>query len=130
MKRIRLTKTQFDVRRSALEALTNDWASRECTSFDDAVLQKSTEPASGTIWKMPAIDSKRVVALLVELEPVVECELPCSLVRRGGYATPSTLASDLLARIREHCLDDAPVAEVSQIGAASVLSSGDKVSAL
>ena len=127
MKRIRLTKTQFDARRSALEALTNDWASRGCTSFDDAVLQKSTEPASGAIWKMPAIDSKRVVALLVELEPVVGCELPCSLVRRGGYATPSTLASDLLARIREHCLDDALVAEVTQIGAASALSSGDKI---
>lgn len=106
MKPIPLTKAQFDAQRPALEALATDWADRECTSFDDAVHQTHNKhPARGTIWAMPAIDSKRVVALLVELEPVIGCDLPCSLARSGGYATRSRLVTDLLARIRARCLD-------------------------
>ena len=106
MKRIPLTKNQFDAKRFDLEALATDWADRECTSFDDAVHQTDAKNAArGTIWAMPAIDSKRVVGLLVELEPVIGCELPCSLARRGGYATRSQLVSDLLARIRDRCLE-------------------------
>ena len=106
MKRIPLTEAQFDAKRADLEALATDWADRECTSFDDAVHRTDNKnPARGTIWAMPAIDSKRVVGLLVELEPVIGCDLPCSLARRGGYTTPSLLVADLLARIRERCLD-------------------------
>ena len=54
---------------------------------------------------MPAIDSKHVVALLVELEPVIGCDLPCSLARAGGYPSRLLLVTDLLARIRAQCLD-------------------------
>ena len=106
MNRLPLTKAQFDAKRPHLEALATDWADRECTSFDDAVHQSQNKtPASGTIWAMPAIDSKRVVALLVELEPAIGCDLPCSLARPGGYPSRSLLVKDLLARIRAQCLD-------------------------
>ena len=122
MKRIPLTKVQFDTKRSELEASVRDWADRACTSFDEAVRQADKEePTSGTIWAMPAIDSKRVAGLLVELEPVVGCELPCSLIRRGGYGDRSLLATDLLARIRERCLDDpTPALQASNTEASTV----------
>jgi hypothetical protein len=106
MKRLPMTRAQFDQKRSELEALARDWADRECTSFDDAVSQSPRLPTSGTIWAMPAIDSKRVVGLLVELEPTLGCDIPCSVIRRGGYSDRSRLVTDLLARIRERCLDD------------------------
>lgn len=106
MNRLSLTTAQFDAKRRQLEAWATAWADRECTSFDDAVHHQQNEtPASGTIWAMPAIDSKHVVALLVELEPVIGCDLPCSLARPGGYPSRSLLVSDLLARIREQCID-------------------------
>ena len=106
MNRLPLTKAQFDAKRPHLEALATDWADRECTSFDDAVHRRQDKtPASGTIWTMPAIDSKHVVALLVELEPVMGCDLPCSLARAGGYPSRLLLVTDLLARIRAQCLD-------------------------
>jgi hypothetical protein len=114
MKRLPLTKAQFDEKRAELEALAKDWADRECTSFDEAVGQTQEDPAVGTIWTMPAIDSKRVVGLLVELEPSLGCEIPCSVIRRGGYSDRAQLVTDLLTRIRERCADDpAAVARVA-----------------
>ena len=60
MKRIPLTKTEFDAKCSDLETMVTDWADRECTSFDDAVRQTDNKnTASGSIWAMPTIDSKR-----------------------------------------------------------------------
>lgn len=111
MKQLPLTKAQFDQKRAQLEALARDWADRECTSFDEAVTQNPKAPSTGTIWRMPAIDSKRVVGLLVELEPAIGCDIPCSVIRRGGYSDRAGLVADLLARIRERCLDD-PAASV------------------
>ena len=114
MKRLPLTTAQFDEKRAELEALATDWADRECTSFDEAVNQTQRDPATGTIWAMPAIDSKRVVGLLVELEPAIGCEIPCSVIRRGGYSDRARLVTDLLTRIRERCADDpAAPAQVS-----------------
>lgn len=106
MKQLPLTKAQFDEKRAELDALARDWADRECTSFDEAVSQNQKAPSTGSIWVMPAIDSKRVVGLLVELEPAIGCEIPCSVIRRGGYSDRTRLVTDLLARIRERCLDD------------------------
>ena len=114
MKRLTLTKAQFDEKREELEILARDWADRECTSFDQAVGQTQSDSPAGTIWTMPAIDSKRVVGLLVDLEPTIGCEIPCSVIRRGGYSDRARLVTELLARIRERCLDDpAPSAQVS-----------------
>jgi hypothetical protein len=107
------TKAEFDAKRQQLEALARDWADRECTSFDEAVLKAGGHPkGTGSIWQMPAVDSKRVVSLLVELEPLLGCKLPPSLIKRGGYATPEELMADLLATIRERCGDDHPTTTI------------------
>jgi len=111
MRRIPLTKAQFDEKRASLDALADDWVERECIAFDEAV--GGTGGGSGTIWRMPRIDSKRVLALLVELEPVIGCDLPCSLIRRGGYASQALVVTDLMARIRERCADAAQVEKLA-----------------
>jgi hypothetical protein len=106
MKPIPITTAQFDSRVAELQALTRDWAGREAVSFDDAVgCRPQNNDGSGSIWDMPTIDSKRVVALLVELETKLGCRLPCALIKRGGYSSPEELSSHLLSRIRENCSD-------------------------
>jgi hypothetical protein len=100
-------KAEFDVKLPQLEALARDWAERECTSFDAAVRRAAgDEQEEGSIWDMPAIDSKRTVSLLVELEPVLGgCKLPSSLIKRGGYASVDDLIAKLFPKIRERCPD-------------------------
>jgi hypothetical protein len=49
---------------------------------------------------MPTIDSKRVVALLTELEPVLERRLPASLIKRGGYQSADALKNDLMPKLK------------------------------
>ena len=102
-----LDKTQFDGRVPQFEALTRDWADRECTTFDEAVRRAAGIPqaSGGSIWSMPSIDSKRVVSLLVELEPIFGCRLPSALIRRGGYVNTDDLLNDLRQRIRDRCPD-------------------------
>jgi hypothetical protein len=100
-----LDEAQFDAKVTQFEALTRDWADRECTTFDEAVRRAAglPETSGGSIWKMPSIDSKRVVSLLVELEPILGCRLPSALIRRGGYKDTVDLVNDLRQRIRESC---------------------------
>jgi hypothetical protein len=101
-----LSKAEFDGRVTQYEALTRDWADRECTTFDEAVRQAAGLPqTSGSIWKMPSIDSKRVVSLLVELEGILGCRLPSALIRRGGYKNTDDLVNDLKQKIRDRCSD-------------------------
>jgi hypothetical protein len=107
MRAILLSKTAFDSKREQLGILTRDWSDRECVSFDQAVRRAAGHgEGAGSIWQMPTIDSKCVVSLLVELEPLLGCKLPSSLIMRGGYPTPQELEKDLIARIRERCTDD------------------------
>lgn len=110
MKAIPLSKAEFDTKRAEAETLTRDWAERECTSFDQAVRTPEQHIGSGSIWQMPAVDSKRVVSLLVELEPILGCKLPPTLIRRGGYMNPQILERELLAAIRDRCSGADPVA--------------------
>jgi hypothetical protein len=102
-----LDKAQFDEKVAQFEVLSRDWADRECTTFDEAVRRAAGLPqtSGGSIWKMPSIDSKRVVSLLVELEPIFGCRLPSALVRRGGYRNTEDLVNDLKQKIRERCRD-------------------------
>lgn len=107
------TRADFDRDRPTLEALITAWAEREATSFDDAVEGKPTPSGpddDGTIWDdMPAIDSKRAVGALVELEQVVGHKLPVSLIRPGGYESADDLKGDLLPKVREKCPEPAAV---------------------
>src|SRR4029078_8810899 len=99
-------KSEFDAKRSQLEALTRDWADRECTSFDTAGRRAAgDDPGEGSIWDMPAIDSKRTVSLLVELEPMLGCKLPSSLIKQGGYASVDDMIAKLFPKMRERCPD-------------------------
>src|SRR5438876_1810382 len=100
-----LDKVEFDSKVLELQTLTRDWADRECTTFDEAVRRAADLPKAtgGSIWDMPAIDSKRVVSLLVELEPLLGCKLPSKLSKRGGYKTTDELLADLIPKIRHLC---------------------------
>jgi hypothetical protein len=103
------SKAEFDALQSALEALAREWAERECSSFDEAVRKAAGEdPDEGSIWDMPAIDSKRCVSLLVELESLFkDCKIPVSVIKAGGYTSVDDLISKLLSKIRERCPDGA-----------------------
>ncbi len=100
------TKTQLDAILPQLEAYARDWVERECTSFDAAVLSEvPKESEDGSIWDVPAIDSKRVVALLAELEELIggNCKLPVSAIESGGYENAEDLIARLLPKLREKC---------------------------
>lgn len=104
------TKAQFDALLPELQACTRAWAQRECTSLDDAVQQQpsgKTDTGEGSIWDMPAIDSKRVVSLLVELETVFGggCKLPVAVIKSGGYASSDDLIARLFPKLRDACTD-------------------------
>ncbi len=102
------TKAQFDVLLPQLEALARDWAERECTSFDDAVRRAAgVACGDGSIWDMPAIDSKRTVLLLVEMEALIGagCKLPVSVIQAGGYGAVEEAIANLFPRIRKRCPD-------------------------
>jgi hypothetical protein len=103
---INLTDAEFATREQQLTALIDDWADRECSSFDDAVRKAIGEPAAGpSIWDMPLIDSKRVVSLLTELEPVLDRRLPASLIRKGGYSSAADLKNDLVPRLKKLAIE-------------------------
>ena len=125
-----LDKSQFDEKASQYEALTRDWADRECTTFDEAVRRAAGLPqtSGGSIWNMPSIDSKRVVALLVELEPIFGCRLPSALIRRGGYANTDDLVTDLKQKIREGCRDSSAVPSSPQGPEGELTAAGPTVS--
>lgn len=116
-----------DAKPAQLEVLVRDWAERECMTFDAAVCRTAgvDDEGEASIWDMPAIDSKRTVSLLVELEPVVGLRLPSSLAKRGGYATTDELVADLLPKIRRLC-DAAPTPD----RAAAVPSAASQLSPL
>jgi hypothetical protein len=97
-----LTDAEFATREPQLATLIEDWVDRECSSFDDAVRKAAGLATAGpSIWDMPTIDSKRVVALLTELEPVLERRLPAALIRKGGYASADDLKADLVPKLKK-----------------------------
>ena len=103
------TKAQLDAVLPRLERYTRDWAERECTSFDEAVLNEPPKEneEDGSIWDVPAIDSKRVVSLLAELEQVIggNCKLPVAAIKSGGYASADDLVEKLFPKLRDKCPD-------------------------
>lgn len=109
-----LTTSEFDEMRSTLEARLHDWHQRECTSFDDAVRAGAAAASGGgsgnlTIWdEMPAIDSKKAVSALVEIEQATEMQFPVGLIKSGGYDTLQELLDDLFPKVRAKCYDPAP----------------------
>lgn len=102
-------KPQFDAMLPKLQAYARDWAERECTTFNAAVRKAAGDEAEdGSIWDlMPMIDSKRTVALLVELEGLIGggCKIPVSVIKAGGYTSVDDLNAKLFAKIRERCPD-------------------------
>lgn len=103
------SRADFDRDRPLLERILGDWAEREASSFDDAVEEGPVQPDAddeGSIWDdMPAIDSKKAVGALVEIEGVVGYKLPVTLVRPGGYDSEADLVEDLLAKVGAWCTD-------------------------
>lgn len=117
MKALTITTKDFESKRDQVEAAIRDWAERECTSFDEAV-ERASGSDEGSIWDMPMIDSKSATGCLVDLEPLLGCKLPPSLITKGGYADVESMVSTLTTKIRERCTD-AAVHDSSEVSAAS-----------
>jgi hypothetical protein len=119
--RIPPTKAELDALLPRLEAYARDWAERECTTFDAAVLGEPPKEneEDGSIWDVPAIDSKRVVSLLGELEKMIgeKCKLPVSAIKSGGYTSAADLVAKLFPRLREKCPDAHKPGIVSAVAA-------------
>jgi acyl carrier protein len=49
----------------------------------------------------PVVDSLVIVEVLVEVEAVVNCTLPLSLIRRGGYYSVDDAVAHLLPKIMD-----------------------------
>ena len=49
----------------------------------------------------PIVDSLVVVEVLVEVESIVNCELPLSLIRRGGYYSVDDAVGHLVPKIMD-----------------------------
>jgi len=49
----------------------------------------------------PVVDSLVMVEVLVEVEAVVNCELPVSLIRRGGYYGVDDAVAHLVPKIMD-----------------------------
>lgn len=47
----------------------------------------------------PVVDSLVIVEVLVEVEALVDCDLPLSLIRKGGYYSVNDAIADLLPKI-------------------------------
>ena len=47
----------------------------------------------------PAVDSLVIVEVLVEVEALADCDLPLSLIRRGGYYSVDDVIADLVPKI-------------------------------
>ncbi|MBN8612712.1 MAG: hypothetical protein J0L92_19105 [Deltaproteobacteria bacterium] len=114
MKRLAITTAGFARKRAAVEKHIASWSKEECSSFDAAIGVAEADP----IWSMPAIDSKRVTSLLAELEPILGCRLPSSLIRKGGYRDKADLSQSLTSTIEARCsdalaLDSRPLAAAS-----------------
>src|SRR5687768_8736004 len=101
------TKAELDALLPKLEAFARDWVDRECTPFDAAVLGETPKESEedGSIWDVPAIDSKRVGSLLGGLEKMIgeNCKLPVSAIKSGGYTGADDLGEKLFAQLREKC---------------------------
>lgn len=123
------TKAELDSLLPKLEAYARDWAERECTTFDAAVLGEAPKEneEDGSIWDVPAIDSKRVVSLLGELEKMIgeNCKLPVSAIKSGGYTSAEDLVAKLFPKLRDKC----PVAHKPGVASTTASSIADKTPA-
>lgn len=104
-----LSASDFDQRRTELEARLHDWHARECIPFDDAVRAASAAEVTEddlSIWSdMPAIDSKLAISALLEIEAVTTLEIPATFIRSGGYETLQDLIDDLFPKVRAQCYE-------------------------
>ena len=53
------------------------------------------------IHTQPHINSLAFVELLVDLEPLVRCKLPVTVVKAGGYETIEELNDDILPKLED-----------------------------
>jgi hypothetical protein len=75
------------------------------TWWDEAVGQDDPfappKPPSGTIMDvLPEVDSLSTVTALVVMESHLPCEVPPSVIRRGGYHGFDDMTQDILPKLR------------------------------
>ena len=83
--------------RQRIRQLIRAWWAREQED-----LQKLADPAdelqpdSGTVFDLvPLISSQHAVEVVLDLEIVLECEIPDSVIKRGGYQSCDEMVEHL-----------------------------------
>lgn len=73
--------------RQRIRQLIRAWWAREQEDLQKiADPPDELQPDSGTVFDLvPLISSHHAVEIILELEPVLGCELPDSVIKRGGY---------------------------------------------
>lgn len=70
---------------------------------DCALPELGADPNSD-LWDLPAVDSKTVAKLSPAVKELIGRRLDPAWIRKGGYSSVENAVSDLLAKIREHCV--------------------------
>ena len=70
---------------------------------DCALPDLGADPNSD-LWDLPTVDSKTVAKLSPTVKELIGRRLDPTWIRKGGYSSVADAVSDLLAKIREHCV--------------------------
>lgn len=74
-------------------SILRDW-------FESEAPEESKEDPN-TLYAIPiALDSLRVVSILLTLEEKMDFEIPISVIKRGGYRSSTEMLEHLVPRIR------------------------------
>ena len=81
------------------EALFNCW--KDEAEERGAFADNENAVEEGTIYDLlPQIDSLTVVRSFAALEVLLEIEIPCEIVKRGGYSSHEEFTRDLLPKLK------------------------------
>jgi hypothetical protein len=86
---------ESEIRQALLNCWKNEAEERNAFAGEKSALEE------GTIYDLlPQIDSLTVVRSFAALEVLLEIEIPCEIVKRGGYSSNDEFTRDLLPKLK------------------------------
>jgi hypothetical protein len=87
---------ESEVEQDLLDFWKEEAQERDAFADGEKVVQE------GTIYDLlPQIDSLTVVRSFARLEVLLEIEIPCGIVKRGGYSSHEEFTRDLLPKLKD-----------------------------
>lgn len=81
------------------KAIEQWWAKQDAERANDPF---KPLPQVGTLYEvLPAIDSLTIMDAILEIEKVVQFEIPVSCIKKGGYESREEMITHLLKQIRK-----------------------------